>query len=136
MPQRKFEQWLSVCLELSAPGGTCSMREGISAEAFLLFDPSMNPVFVSQLAVEVLLYPHKVELQINLDTTLSGKSRRKLLYAKFSGSQGLVDRLQCKKRLYQCRAVRVNVIGGSASTSSIALSQERGTPVLIPLATL
>jgi len=57
MPQRKFEQWLSVCLELSAPGGTCSMREGISAEAFLLFDPSLNPVFVSRLAVEVRFIP-------------------------------------------------------------------------------
>jgi len=51
------------------------MREGVSAEAFLLFDPSMNPVFVSRLAVEVLLYPHKVELQMNLDTTLSGEIR-------------------------------------------------------------
>lgn len=82
------------------------MREGISAEAFLLFDPSMNPVFVSRRAVEVLLYPHKVEPQINLDTTLSGEIRGKLLWAKFSGSPGLVDRLQSGKRLYQCRAVR------------------------------
>lgn len=110
------------------------MREGISAEAFLLFDPSLNPVFVSRPAVEVLLYPHKVELQINLDTTLSGEIRGKLLWAKFSGSPGLVDRLQSGKRLYQCRAVRVNGIGGSDSPSSIAVFLERGTSRAIPLA--
>ena len=109
------------------------MRE-VSAEAFLLFDPSMNPVFVSRLAVEVLLYPHKVELQKNLDTTLSGEIRGKLVWAKFSGSPGLVDRLQSGKRLYQCRAVRVNAIDGSDSPSSIAVFLERGTSRAIPLA--
>jgi hypothetical protein len=36
------------------------MREGISAEAFLLFDPSLNPVFVSRLAVEVRFIPNWV----------------------------------------------------------------------------
>jgi DNA-binding CsgD family transcriptional regulator len=110
------------------------MREGISAEAFFVFDPSMNPVFVSLPAVEILLYPQKVEHQINLDPTLSGEIRGKLLWTKFSGSLGLVDRLQSGKRLYQCRAVRVNAIGGSDSPSSIAAFLERGTSRAIPLA--
>jgi DNA-binding CsgD family transcriptional regulator len=46
----------------------------------------------------------------------------------------LVDRLQSGKRLYQCRAVRVNAIGGSASPSSIGVFLERGTSRAIPLA--
>jgi hypothetical protein len=73
-------------------------------------------------------------LTANLDTTLSSKIRGKLLWAKFSGSPGLVDRLQSGKRLYQCRAVRVNAIGGSDAPSSIAVFLERGTSRAIPLA--
>src|ERR1700722_17869399 len=110
------------------------MWEGISGEAFLLFDPSMNPVFVSHPAVEILIYPKKVELQVNLNTTLSGEIHRKLVWAKFSGSAGLVDSLQSGKRLYQCRAVRVNAINGSDSPSSNAVFLERSTSGVIPLA--
>jgi hypothetical protein len=49
------------------------MREGVTAEGFLLFDAVMNPVFVNHAAAEILLYPEKVETQIRLDSTVTGE---------------------------------------------------------------
>jgi DNA-binding CsgD family transcriptional regulator len=46
----------------------------------------------------------------------------------------LVERFQSGKRLYQCRAVRVNAIAGDDSKSSLAVFLERGTSGSIPLA--
>jgi DNA-binding CsgD family transcriptional regulator len=110
------------------------MRDGISSEGFLLLDPSLNPVFVNHAAAEILLYPQKVEAQKKLDRFLSGKIRVRLLLTPSSGLPELVERFQSGKRLYQCRAVRVNAIAGDDSKSSLAVFLERGTSGSIPLA--
>jgi DNA-binding CsgD family transcriptional regulator len=110
------------------------MREGVSPEGFLLFDPVMNPVFVNHAAAEILLYPQKVETQIKLNSALTGEIRDKLLSAQFSGSPALVSRFHSGKRLYQCRALRVNAIAGGDSQSSLAVFLERGSSGSIPLA--
>jgi DNA-binding CsgD family transcriptional regulator len=110
------------------------MREGVSPEGFLLFDPVMNPVFVNHAAAEILLYPQKVETQIKLNSALTSEIRDKLLSAQFSGSPVLVSRFHSGKRLYQCRALRVNAIAGGDSQSSLAVFLERGSSGSIPLA--
>ena len=110
------------------------MREGVTAEGFLLFDAVMNPVFVNHAAAEILLYPEKVETQIRLGSTVTGEIRRKLLSAESSGSPALVSRFHSGKRVYQCRALRVNAIAGGSSQSSLAVFLERGSSGSIPLA--
>jgi len=115
-------------------GGHVFMREGVSPEGFLLFDPVMNPVFVNHAAAEILLYPQKVETQVRLDSALTSEIRDKLLSAQFSGLPALVSRFHSGKRLYQCRALRVNAIARGDSQSSLAVFLERGSSGSIPLA--
>ena len=118
----------------SVPGGAALMRNGVSSEGFLLFDPSMNPVFVNQAAAEILIYPQKFATQRKLDRSLTTKIRGRLLSTQSSGLPTLVSRFHSGKRLYQCRAVRVKAIAGSDSQSSLAVFLERGSSGSIPLA--
>lgn len=117
-----------------APGGAAFMRNGVSAEGFLLLDPSMNPVFVNHAAAEILLYPQKVEVLRKLDRFLTTKIRVRLFLTQSSGLPQLVSRFQSGKRVYQCRGVRVKAIAAGDSQSSLAVFLERGSSGSIPLA--
>jgi DNA-binding CsgD family transcriptional regulator len=105
-----------------------------SSEGFLLFDPSMNPIFINHAAAEILLYPLKAKTQRRLDGTLASKIRDKLLSRQFSALPMLVPKFQSGKRLYQCRTFQVNAVAEGDSPSSVAVLLERGSAGSISLA--
>jgi DNA-binding CsgD family transcriptional regulator len=111
-----------------------AVETGVSPEGFLLLDPSMNPIFVNHAAAEILLYPLKVGTQRILDKSLSSKIRDKLLSEKSSALPALVPKILSGRRLYHCRAIRVNGPAERACRSSVAVLLERGSAASISLA--
>ena len=105
-----------------------------SSEGFLLLDPFMNPIFINQVATEILLYPQKVEAHRRLDGFLTGEIRSKLLTERSLGMPALVAKFQSGKRLYLCRSFRVKGVGQAGSRPSIAVFLERGSSGSLPLA--
>ena len=105
-----------------------------SSEGFLLLDDSMNPIFISHAATEILLYPLRIDAQRRLDAFLRGKIRGTLLSGHSSDPPQLVAKFQSGKRLYQCRTFRVKAVSERDSRSSVAVFLERGSSGSIPLA--
>ena len=103
----------------------------MSKEGFLLLDSSMNPIFVNHAAAEILLHPQDVEKQRKLNDLLASKIRCTLLSGQSSGVRRLVTKFQSGKRLYLCRAFRVNALADSLP--SVAVLLERGSAGSISL---
>jgi DNA-binding CsgD family transcriptional regulator len=106
---------------------------GVSSEGFLLLDATMNPIFVNHAAAKILLYPLKVEAQKRLNGFLASKVRGTLLSGQSAGLPGLVAKFQSGKRLYLCRAFRVNAVAEGDSQPSVAVLLERGSAGSISL---
>jgi DNA-binding CsgD family transcriptional regulator len=98
-----------------------------SAEGFLVMNSSMNPILVNPVAAEILSYPQKPETHRNLDDFLANKIRSTLFSGPSSPVPTLVTRLQSGRRLYQCRAYRVNALANGDSQASVAIVLERGS---------
>jgi DNA-binding CsgD family transcriptional regulator len=96
----------------------------VSAEGFLLLDSTMNPIFVNQAAAKILLYPHAVEKHRKLSDLLAGKIST-LFSGHSPGTRAAVNKFQSGKRLYLCRAFRVNALADSQPL--VALLLERGS---------
>jgi DNA-binding CsgD family transcriptional regulator len=80
-----------------------------SAAGFLLLNSSMRPLFVNRTAAEILSYPQKLEPQKNFDEFLAGKISS-TLFSQSSREITPVAKFQSGRRLYQCRAYRINEI--------------------------
>jgi DNA-binding CsgD family transcriptional regulator len=85
----------------------------------------MTPIFVDHAAAEVLLYPQEVESQKKLNDSLASKIRFTLLSAESVYEPVLVTRFRSGKRLYRCRAFRVNPSAPGKLQPSIAVLLER-----------
>jgi DNA-binding CsgD family transcriptional regulator len=105
----------------------------VSSDGFLLFDVSMNPIFVNTVAAQILIYPHGLE---NERDFLLSKIRSTLLLKHSSGSSVLVNRFQSGKRLYFCRTFQVNSAADKESEPSLAVILERGSGRSLPLTDL
>ena len=104
-----------------------------STEGFLLLDPALNPIFVNHAAAKILLYPMKVEAQRKVDSFLASKIRCTLLARQSSGVAELVAKFQSGKRIYVCRAFRVNAVAEGDAQPSVAVLLERGSAGAISL---
>jgi DNA-binding CsgD family transcriptional regulator len=96
-----------------------------SSAGFLVLDSALNPIFVNQAAARILLHPQEVEKQRNLNELLLSKIRSTLWSAGSSSAHGLVSKFQSGRRLYLCRAFRVNALADSPL--SVAVLFERGS---------
>jgi DNA-binding CsgD family transcriptional regulator len=97
----------------------------VTSEGFILLNSSMKPLFVNSVAAQILAYPQKVETMKHLDEYLASKIRSTPLFEQSSHALALVARFQSGKRLYLCRAFRVNAVTQGDSQPSIAIILER-----------
>jgi DNA-binding CsgD family transcriptional regulator len=104
-----------------------AVATAVSSEGFLVLDSSMNPIFVNHAAAKILFYPLKVEAQRKLNGFLTSKVRGALLSGQSSGVPSLVAKFQSGKRLYLCRAFRVESVAEADSQPSVAVLLERGS---------
>jgi DNA-binding CsgD family transcriptional regulator len=95
-----------------------------SAAGFLLLNSSMRPLFVNRTAAEILSYPQKLEPQKNFDEFLAGKISS-TLFSQSSREITPVAKFQSGRRLYQCRAYRINALAVGDSQASLAVLLER-----------
>ena len=104
-----------------------------SPDGFLLFDASMNPIFVNHIAAQILVYPGSAKDHGDL---LSDKIRSTLLLTESSNPTVLVSRFTSGKRLYFCRAFRVSSTADRQLLPSLAVILERGSERSKPLTDL
>lgn len=99
------------------------------AVGFLLLNSSMRPFFVNRVAAEILSYPQKLETQKNFDEFLAGKISS-MLFSQSSREITLVSKFQSGRRLYQCRAYRLNAsaVGDSQASLAVLLERVSGKP--------
>ena len=110
-----------------------AVATAVPSEGFLLLDPTLNPIFVNHAAAKILLYPRQVEAHRKLDSFLADKIRCTLLSRQSSGVPELVAKFQSGKRLYRCRAFRVNAVAEGDSQPSVAVLLKRGSAGSISL---
>src|ERR1019366_548714 len=97
----------------------------VTSEGFILVNSSMKPLFVNSAAAQILAYPQKVETIKHLDEYLASKIRSTPLFEQSSHAPALVVQFQSGKRLYLCRAFRVNAVTQGDSQPSVAIILER-----------
>lgn len=98
-----------------------------SSEGFLLLNSSLRPIFVNRSAAEILSYPNKLETHKNLDDYLASRVRTSLVSDESSRAPTLVPEFRSGKRLYRCRAYRVNALAQGDSQGSLAVILERAS---------
>jgi DNA-binding CsgD family transcriptional regulator len=99
-----------------------------STEGFLLLDSSMHPIYANRVAMEILSYPQKPQMQKNPDAFLAAKILATLFSVKGSKEPRLVNEFCSGRRRYQCRAFRVDATGNGKSHGSVAVLLERLSP--------
>lgn len=115
---------------MNVPGGGVITRDDTSgkasaaAEGFILLNANLSPIFANRVATQILSYPQKLEVQKNLDAYLASRVRT-LLVSNESSVPTLVSEFQSGKRLYKCRAYRVNALAQGDSQGSLAVILER-----------
>lgn len=102
----------------------------VSSDGFVLFDSSMNPIFVNLSATQILAYPDNAEHQ---DDHVLAKIHSKLLIKQSSGLPVLASKFQSGRRFYLCRAFRVSSPTEKNFQMSLAVIFERGSPRSVPL---
>jgi DNA-binding CsgD family transcriptional regulator len=86
----------------------------------------MNPIVVNRAALEVLGYPQKPDSTVRADELVLRKIRSVLLARAGSGESLFVGEFRSGKRLYSCRAFRVDAHAKGHEPPAIALLIERG----------
>lgn len=103
------------------------------SDGFLLFDSSMNPIFINPVGAQLINYPYKLE---NSGHFLLTKIRSSLLLKQSSGPPVLVSEFQSGRRSYLCRALRVESMAGKGPQFYLAVILERSVGRSIPPADL
>ena len=98
----------------------------VTSRGFLLLNSSMMPIFVNPLAAQILMYPQKVEIHVDLNADLASKIRSILVRERSEHGPVFVPHFQSGKRVYLCRAFRVNALSQAGSQPSVAVLLERG----------
>src|SRR5271169_1903679 len=104
-----------------------SSKPSAGSEGFLLLNSSLSPIFVNRVAAEILSYPQKLEAHKNNDEYLASRVRAGLVSGDSSRVQTLVSEFQSGRRLYRCRAYRVNAVAQGNAQGSLAVILERGS---------
>jgi DNA-binding CsgD family transcriptional regulator len=104
-----------------------SSKASADSEGFLLLNSGLSPIFFNRAAAEILSYPHKLDNHKNLDDYLASRVRTSLVSNGSSRLPKLVSDFQSGRRLYQCRAYRVDALAQGDSQCSIAIILERGS---------
>ena len=102
------------------------LRETPCSGGFILLNSSMKPILVNREAAKILSYPQRPETQESLDEFLASKIRS-ALFSRSANGPVLVAAFQSGRRLYQCRAYRVNSLADGDSQVSVAVLLERAT---------
>jgi len=95
-----------------------------SGAGCLLLNSGMHPLFVNRAAAEILSYPQTPDMQKNLDEFLTGKITSTLL-SQSSREITLVPKFRSGRRLYQCRAYRINSLTNGDGQACLAVLLER-----------
>jgi DNA-binding NarL/FixJ family response regulator len=95
------------------------------SEGFLLLNSSYHPIFVNHLATEILSYPQKPCVQKDLSVFLASKIRSTLLSGQVFRAPKVVSRFRSGRRVYQCRAYRVNEVANGEFQATVAVILER-----------
>jgi DNA-binding CsgD family transcriptional regulator len=103
-----------------------AVKAGGLSEGFLLVNSALNPILVNRVAAEILSYPEAPEAHKDLDQFLAGKISS-ALFLRTSGAPTVVAKFRSGKRLYHCRAYRVNPLANLNSQASLAVLLERGS---------
>lgn len=98
-----------------------------SSAGFLLLDSRMDPVIVNNLASEILSYPQAPDTIKGLDEFLNRKIHATLLARDPSSGSPLVSEIRSGKRLYFCRAFRVDARAKRYPQITLAVFLERGS---------
>ena len=104
---------------------TTGINASASSEGFLLLDSAMRPIYVNQVAAEILSYPQKPESHKNLDVFLASKIHSTLFAVNGSQTPTMVNAFVSGRRRYQCRAFRVDSPGNGKPQGSVAVLLER-----------
>jgi len=97
----------------------------VHSDGFLLLNFNYHPIFANSAATEILSYPQKPCVQKDLALFLASKVRSTLLLGQSSPASGVVSRFSSGRRVYQCRAYRVNPVAGGEFQASVAVILER-----------
>jgi DNA-binding NarL/FixJ family response regulator len=106
---------------------TAATNTAIPSEGFLLLNFSYHPIFANSAATEILSYPQKPCVQKDLAVFLNSKVRSTLLSGQSSRASGVVSRFKSGRRVYQCRAYRVNSLASGEFQASVAVILERSS---------
>src|SRR5216683_1924222 len=99
-------------------------KASTSSEGFLLLNSDLNPIFFNRAAAEILCYPHRLETQKNFDDYLASRVRANLVRGESSRMPRLVSDFQSGRRLYHCRAYRVNALAQGDPQCTLAIILE------------
>jgi hypothetical protein len=102
-------------------------KASASSEGFLLLNANLNPIFVNRAGAEILSYPHKLDNNRNVDQYLAYRVRASLVSSESSHVPALVPEFISGRRLYLCRAYRVNALAQGDAQGSLAVILERGS---------
>jgi len=107
----------------------------LSPEGFLLLDCQMKPIYFNRAAADILSYPRKLESQKKreVEEFFESKVRSMLVSSQPSREPGIVTRFRSGRRLYMCRAFKVNFEPSRDSQQLLAVVIERGHGSAIPL---
>lgn len=105
-----------------------------SSEGFLILNSNLSPIIINRAAVEILCYPHQVDHHKNLDDYLALRVRTSLVSDKSSHVPKVVSDFQSGRRVYQCRAYKVNALAQGDPQCSLAIILERGSNRSISIA--
>jgi DNA-binding CsgD family transcriptional regulator len=98
-----------------------------ASDGFILFDPSMMPIFVNRAAVQILAYPDKPEAKKDVEGYLAGKIRSKLASEYPSNGTSFIVSFQSGRRTYSCRGFPVNGMSKGDSPPCFAAILERAS---------
>jgi DNA-binding CsgD family transcriptional regulator len=87
----------------------------------------LRPIFVNRMAMEILSFPQRPEAHKNLEAFLASKIPTTLFSAQGTQAPTLVGEFVSGRRLYQCRAFRVDGPGNGKSQGSVAVLLERSS---------
>jgi DNA-binding NarL/FixJ family response regulator len=106
---------------------TVEMKAGLGADGFLLLDESMNPIVANPIAIQILAYPQKAELEKDLDSYILKKIRSDLVDRQSNSAMALVSRFQSGRRSYSCRSFPVSSVKNGHPQASLAVILERSS---------
>ena len=94
-------------------------------QGFLLLNSLLQPVFVNEIGAEILCYPRTPRAFTDLQDFLTMKMQYALHGWQFSRTPAFASTLKSGKRLYECRAFRVDPLVGEGCEPLVAVLLER-----------